>query len=186
MRGEDGVDKNRFDDLTKTLAGGASRRSALKALAGGAAGALAGLIGRPAAAAPPAGKGPNKSDCCPPEAPRLCGGLTCSACCADADCGAGSFCSNGTCVSGACPTPTTCTNSSTISYCDEAQTCVCVQTTEGSTACINPAGITCSEPGGAPVCTSSADCGPGTVCVVDICCGETKSICIAVCSESPA
>ena len=39
------MDGDRFDDITKALATGASRRRVLKGIAGAAAGALAGVFG---------------------------------------------------------------------------------------------------------------------------------------------
>ena len=168
------MDQHRFDDLTKTLADGATRRSALKTLAGGAAGALAVLLGRPAAAAPPPGKGPSKSECCPPEAPLLCGGLTCVECCADTDCEAGLSCFQGTCqtvATGACPVATTCpAGQPNIQYCDDPN-CFCIQTVDGTTACLPPMSV------GSGSCTSSADCGAGAICVADPCGSIPGQVC---------
>ena len=148
------VDHQRFDDLTKTLAGGASRRGALRALAGGAVGTLATLIGRPAAAAPPAGKGPNKTDCCPPELPRLCADFSCRECCADTDCGNGRVClANGTCAS-PCNSEADCVAAG----CALTQ---CYATDEGAV---------CGGGGGLyEACSTNADCLVGYACTGGYC-----------------
>src|SRR5262245_8481608 len=67
------VEREQFDDLTRALANNASRRRAIKALAGGAVGGVAALIGAGANAAPKSAK----PDCCPSDHPTLCS-LTCT------------------------------------------------------------------------------------------------------------
>ncbi len=151
---EEAVDHHRFDDLTKTLAGGASRRGALRALAGGAAGALALLVGPPAAAKPTTSK---KSECCPPEAPLLCGGLSCVECCADTDCGDGSVClANGTCA-------TPCNGG------DDCGTAGCA----GNRCITTDEESVCSAGGQGQECSTNAECPVGQAC--------SGAFCEAVC-----
>nr|MBA2752910.1 hypothetical protein [Chloroflexia bacterium] len=73
------MDDQRFDELTRALAGARSRRQVIKNLAGGLAGAFAGALGLGANAT--AQTGPGGSDCgnngqsC--TAQQCCGGFTC-------------------------------------------------------------------------------------------------------------
>lgn len=98
------MDQNRFDQLTRTLGAGRSRRGALKALLGGALGGAAAVLGAGTTDAATAAKSP-KPDCCPSASPKLCG-LTCTNTITDpnhcggcgAACPAGQTCSAGHCV----------------------------------------------------------------------------------------
>src|SRR5688500_5116573 len=111
------MERRQFDDLTRAVAVGTSRRGALKALAGGAAGGLAALLGARAEAAPGGGGGkPTKAPCCPAGTDALCpvaGRPTCVDTRADplhcggcgAACAAHQTCQAGACL-GAPPAPT--------------------------------------------------------------------------------
>src|SRR3712207_4230881 len=92
------MDHERFDDLTRALATGMSRRQALKSLAGGAAGGLLAFLGvGKAAAAPPGCKRNGKK------------------CKEDTQCCSGN-CENGTCVATPNSWSCFCTNG-TIEFC---------------------------------------------------------------------
>ncbi len=107
------MDENRFDNLTRTLAAGASRRTILRALAGGVVAAVAAVARHDDGEAAKCGREGESCGCCKP-------GLTCTggACCPDdrvcggACCPAGYTCQGGTCVRagkgngspGGCPT----------------------------------------------------------------------------------
>lgn len=69
------MDDRRFDDVSRALAAGASRRQTLKALLGGSAAGLAVLLGRREAAAGP-NRGVSRSACCT-VGPRCRPGLEC-------------------------------------------------------------------------------------------------------------
>lgn len=112
--GGDGMDGQRFDELTKALARGSSRRRVLRGLAGGLVAAVAGAVAgttQEGAAAPPANKcgkltcaagetclkGPGGAQCCP--SAQVCG-KTCLAASCQAPC---QVCdpASGTCVAAA-------------------------------------------------------------------------------------
>ncbi|MDP9366962.1 MAG: hypothetical protein M3Q03_01595 [Chloroflexota bacterium] len=91
------MDEQSFDTFAKAVAGGTSRRGALKTLVAGIVAGLGGMAVRGTAAKEKAAQG---SDSCPPETPRLCPttcGLTCAGCCEDNDCPDGEACHNGSC-----------------------------------------------------------------------------------------
>jgi hypothetical protein len=110
------MERRQFDDLTRSMAHGTSRRGVLKALTGGAAGGLAAVLGGPAITSAGnrgngkgdekdqgKGKGDDKGgkakpECCPKDRPRLCGGFTCLACCSDDHCPGDQVCAGGACV----------------------------------------------------------------------------------------
>ena len=179
------MDQRAFDDLTKTLASGVSRRTALRQLGAGlAAAVLAGIGVRPAAAAPnecavycsrvePAG--PSRAACkqachkCEGDVRRLCSSPTGWTCCAP-----GTACRpDGTCATA----PASCEGVGCGSSCDNGNpTCACVSTTEDTIACVQK-GCTFVS------CTSSAECNPGQVCFTEGCCDEGSggSYCIPLC-----
>lgn len=127
--------------------------------------------------------GSTGSVCCPPGA-TCCsqkGGSGTASCCpagtscctnfatgATTCCAAGQVCDNGTCV-----TPT-CSGHGCNVFCNPNVGCGCVMTTEGTTACVQEV---CTFQS----CTSSADCGPGSVCFTEGCCGG-GNFCIPLCA----
>lgn len=102
---EENMDGQRFDDLTRRLAGTTSRRQMLKGLAGGLGAAIAATLGQPAAAQ----RCENPKSCSPTVA--CCPGSQCidgvcqnrkppkGDCKNSAACGPGESCCGGTCVS---------------------------------------------------------------------------------------
>lgn len=73
---------------------------------------------------------------------------------------------------GACPNPATC---GIINFCDNPP-CQCRATIEGVNICYNPT-LGCGKP-----CSSSAECGPLTVCLTSTCCPllPGKGVCIDI------
>jgi hypothetical protein len=195
------MEDERFDQLTKRLAAPVNRRQVLKLAAGTVAGGvLASLAGvRKAAAAPSpcavfCGKtsftgGPDHASCmqacneCGGNISNICRGPTGWICCQS-----GSTCCFGPTGALCCPPGTIClgngqcgkprnfciptcadTCSGTATGCLQACAagtpgCACVSTTEGTPACVQEM---CTF----VVCTSSADCGAGSVCFTQGCCG---------------
>jgi hypothetical protein len=172
---------SQFDALSKALAGGVSRREVLRGVGAGLTGALLASMGvRKASAAPSdcavlCGKtaftsGPAHASCiqachqCGGDISRICQTPTGSICCPS-----GQVCSPAT---NQCVAPCTCES---LTACGSGG-CLCVQTTEGASACITP--ICTGQP-----CTTSAECGPGSVCFVSgaTCCGG-GSFCIPLCA----
>src|SRR5688572_15669919 len=89
------MDGQRFDELTKRLATGASRRSVLKALLGGAGAVAIGSVAKSQAAAQP--------ECIPETTFTVCGpGYTLPATAQGNQDGVGCCNGNGNCCSGAC------------------------------------------------------------------------------------
>lgn len=161
------MEDRRFDDLTRGLASSSTRRHALKTIGGGAAGALLAALGLRSAAAKPKDKDKKKPDCCPAEAPTLCGRA-----CIDLDtdasnCGScGGVCiPGGTCVAGVCVPPPCTTNADCIQPADPCRASIC---TGGVCALADrcPPEATCA----AGVCTCPAGsvyCAAHNVCVAD-------------------
>jgi hypothetical protein len=169
------MDDARFDALTRRLASSTDRRSTLRGIAGGLLTAI-GLGAGNAAAAPPAGKGPNKDQdggggpqgrCAP-------GFTNCRGTCVDLqgdrdNCGAcatscpdATVCFQGACV---CPNGLTYANGGCYDVTSDPQNCGAVGSACAASTpyCL---GGTCVA------CTADADCGSGyrcegTVCVAD-------------------
>ena len=185
------MDDRRFDNLARTLAGGASRRRVVAAALGGAAAALLGRRDVGAGRPRPAGATCIRaSQCatgiCDPRARRcLCpAGLTnCGGDCVDvqtdlANCGAcdvacfpGLVCPAGACV--ACTDPFVCDGTGGICGTD----CICVSSVSGSQVCSDD--FFCGDE-----CTTNEECatalGAGAVCQSPDsgCCGQR---CIVPC-----
>jgi hypothetical protein len=174
---------SRFDEMSKGLAAGMSRRGALRWISGSIAGAaLAALGGGKTQAAPDpcavyCGKtafvsGPFHAACmqachtCKGDVSRLCVGPTSVTCCAP-----GTACrSNGTCVA----VPAGCSGIGCASSCGATGSCSCVGTTENTIACVEQVCTFVS-------CTSSAECGAGAVCFTEGCCGG-ENFCVPLCA----
>src|SRR5688572_1830554 len=143
-RGEQAVERDLFDNLTRAVASGVSRRSAIRALFGGGAAAVAGVG---SAGAKGAGGKPTKAkpDCCPAEYPTLCG-RTCSDLQADPlNCGGcGAVCASGVCTNGTCAPVVEPTCSDGIKNRDESD--------------IDCGGVYCPECADGKTCTSDANC----------------------------
>ena len=194
---------SRFDDMSRAVAGGLSRRQALGIMGGTMGGAVVGSLGMTVAAAPKAfgapsscsvlcGKtsftsGPAHAAClqacreCQGDITRLCQSPTGTVCCAPGSsccfgptgafcCPSGTFCAGGQCLTPRSFCVPTCADTCTGSGTSCSQNCAsgtpgcsCVSTTEGS-ACVQQV---CTF----VTCTSSADCGPGSVCFTQGCCG---------------
>lgn len=198
-----------FDDLTRALASGTSRRAAIKVVTGTLAGGILSVF-RPAGLgaqvyhdAPPSGPTPTECDAgmvpcdescvapCP-EGQVLNDACTCS-CegtglppCGGACCPADHTCQDGRCVdpnppAGQCPERSVCGGRH---YCNDEQTCICVQTMEGDLRCGQIPSCNATR------CQSSADCaglGEGYFCDVPDsgCCNAQVSLCLAPC-DTPA
>jgi Cys-rich repeat protein len=175
-----------FDDLSKALASGVSRRHALKLMGGAMGGGIAAVmqLGR-ASAAPDqcqvfCGKtsftsGPAHAACvqachkCNADLNRLCFSPTGTTCCAS-----GQLCLNGTCTSA---TPCVSGGTGCATFCGtgaSGQICGCVTTAEGSAACVQEICTFVS-------CTASSDCPSGQVCFTEGCCGP-GGYCIPTCA----
>lgn len=149
------MDGSRFDSIARGFADRRSRRGALKALLGGAVGGAAAIAGLDGVEA----KG--KPDCCPSNAPTLCG-LTCTPTESDPQncgacghvCGANQVCSNGAC---ACAHGTTKCGTACIvagSACSTGKAGPCAA---GTLACVN----------NAPVCKQTVQPKPETCNGID-------------------
>jgi hypothetical protein len=184
------MDTSGFDSLTRRLAGGASRRWALRRLAVGAmaAGGLAAALAGPgteeaAAAKCRRGKKKCRGKCIPK-----------SRCCGSGDCAPGEFCAKGKCVTGqgTCAAGAdTCANAGN-PFCKDASgdnTCICLSRLEGGTRCgVYGDASTCDQ------CTTDADCiglgfPPGSSCAQDfgvdckVCQNDNKGTCIIPCGS---
>lgn len=182
------MDDRRFDSLTKSLAGGASRRGVLRGLVGAAVGAAVGLARGARAGAQETGLAPGSacsdaSQCSQAGGATLCadngyaddGALNCcrgaGGACVDAtfsaDCCSGLYCRGGVCtdlsVSGELPLG---------SYCTETAQC---SQTSGPAVCGDngveaDGGLNCCrEAGGA--CSGDSVCCGGNVCTNGVCGG---------------
>jgi hypothetical protein len=157
----------RFDDLTRGLAASSTRRQALKALGGGAAGALLSVFGLRSAAAKPKAPDKKKPDCCPKAAPTLCGRTCVDVATDPSHCGGcGAACiPGGTCSDGACIAPPCVTSADCIQPADPCQASVC---TEGVCVLADrcPPESTCA--GGVCTCPAGTTyCAAQNVCVAD-------------------
>ena len=190
------MDGHRFDGLTRTLAGGTSRRQVLKLLAGGVAGGLAGVLGAGNSGAAPRCKRVGQrchtnADCCPEQNQTICSATSgqCEAC------PAGTALCGGQCVAGCTGglvlDPTTCTCSCPPGTRGCGGTCVDIMSDEqhcggcggactvpGSVCaagqCACPLGTTyCHETGScADLGTDPANCGScGNACPSGACAG---------------
>jgi hypothetical protein len=178
--GKDATVATNFEDLSRALATGVSRRQAVKLMGGAVAGSVLAVMHLSRAEAAPStcavvcGKtgfvsGPAHAQClqacrqCAGNIQNLCFGPTGAVCCQN-----GTVCSlfTGTCVQ-----PCTCESGTPCG----TGSCLCVQTVEGQPACIVPS---CGSP-----CTASTDCGSGFVCFQSgpVCCG-TGGFCVALCA----
>jgi len=170
------MDGTRFDDLTRALGAGTSRRRVLRSLAGGAVASLAGVWGARGAEA----RGIDE------------------ACFADGECDSG-ICSRprgrrrGKCAARA---PRACAVEGTEFVCNDAEArtvcgfgsgsvgdCYCGLTAEGTPACLEEASCPDFDNG----CAGSEECLPGFVCSADHCCGGGGSeICLLLCQNPVA
>lgn len=177
---KDAIVATNFEDLSRALATGVSRRQAVKLMGGAVAGSVLAVMHLGRAEAAPStcavfcGKtafnsGPAHAQClqackqCGGDVQSLCQGPTGVTCCQN-----GTVCGP---VTRTCVPPCTCDS---FTPCG-AQGCLCVTTTENASACIVP---TCTE----ITCTSSADCGAGYVCFqsTSSCCGA-GNFCVPTC-----
>ena len=180
------MDHNRFDDLTRALASGMSRRQALKLLGGSLMGGLLSFSGLGTVFAKPKQCTANGKHCnsktvccsgfcdsttktcaCPPGQTFVNG----SCCLASQVCG--SVCCSGTCDNNQCTCPSSCqvlANGTCAQRCTGVpDSCTC----GGSSGSVcagdssQPQGFgVCSPNGAAPTgtCTSDIDCPPGSFC----------------------
>jgi hypothetical protein len=156
------MDQNRFDDLTRALARGTSRRQALKLLGGGLAGSLLAFLGVGEAAADDCkrnGKACKKNKQC-------CSGNCANGFCAPLcpPCDACSTCSGGTCVS-------SCGSGET---CDPTGICVPVP---------NLVICTCE---GRVIGSCPVACADGLTHCTDLCAEEDRSLLSFTCGYEPA
>ena len=171
------MDRDRFDDLTRAMAGGVSRRRAVRTLFAGALGSVAALGGSRAMAAP-GSKGHVKADCCPADHPNLCN-LTCVDLSSDPrNCGTcGTACMSGVCTNGVCqqPPPTFCTPGEST-----GQPC-----SAGIGACHREGTYVCAADGSAYVCSAVAGMPQQEICngIDDDCDGVVDNN--AVCPQVP-
>jgi hypothetical protein len=173
------VDSHRFDVRRNTKGPGAKWRRPLLGLPGAVVLTL--LVGHGAAGAPAkcavfcAGlPGPRKAACvqachqCNGDVTRVCNSPTGATCCApDAVCT-----SDGTCLT----VPPGCSGLGCSSSCGTF--CSCVRTAENTVACVQQ--VCTFIP-----CVSTAECGAGSVCFTEGCCGG-GGFCVPVCSGSPS
>ncbi len=184
------MDGHRFDELTRTLAQGTSRR---RVLAGGLAALAGAVFGRGAASAAPGSGGGKPQGRCPD------GYTNCRGTCVDItdnpehcgacylQCSPGEVCVAGVCEpeapAGACPVASTCPDGEPVLQTCDDPNCYCLATVEGETACIAPIETSTS-------CTTTAACGPGAVCAISPCSPEfgahcfVQSTCSAACGAT--
>src|SRR5262245_44388768 len=159
------MDQQRFDDLTRAFSRVPSRRTFLKALAGGALGLFASRAG---AGDVDAAQDRNARK------PR---------CTSNADCGACGVCQNGTCKASdaACPSCAVCDGKTLTcrSNCRNGQLCC------GETGTCGPKGVCCASEAD---CNDCQDCVNGTCVASSLMegreCGDCKRCRNGACSES--
>jgi hypothetical protein len=163
------MEQDRFDDLTRALARGTSRRQALKLLGGSLAGGLLAFLGVGEAAADnlckPIGKKCNKTSQCCGVANAT---VTCNGTCQVGACKAGF----GNCddnPANGCETPlNTNTNCGACgNACTEDQTCQ-----DGKCVSVCPP---------SPACSDTCHCDPGQTCVNGTCC--SGQVCGSTCCD---
>ncbi len=144
------MDGQRFDEMTRALATGTSRRRVLKGLTGGVLGTLAGALGVSRVGA---GHGrPNGATCIRNEhcASGYCDPQTRRCACPEGTTACGDACVGTTCPAGAVLDPTSCT-------------CVCTAT--GQAPCGTGTAATCAcEVAYGEACDQNTDCQAGSVC----------------------
>jgi hypothetical protein len=139
------MERQQFDDLARKIGQTTSRRGAMRALLGAAAGGAAALVGMDVSAAPKV-----KPDCCPTGKPTLCTDRCVDLRADSANCGAcGHACSPGqTCSAGTCKTaPPSCNDG----------------VKNGNETDVDCGG-TCPKCGNGKNCTANADCVSGACC----------------------
>ncbi len=161
------MDSERFDQITRALAAGTSRRRVLRGLTGGVLGTLAGALGlRQAEAGPPPKHCKFQDYAC-----RFNTNCCSLNCCNRVCCGEGQACVGGQCVAAAC-TPTTCTAlglecGTAPNGCDGTLACgTCTGTGE---SCINGQCVCTAEPltttcGTRQCGTATNNCGQTVTC----------------------
>lgn len=189
------MDDQRFDDLSRRLARGTSRRQMLRALAGGVLGGVAGSLGFGRAAAacatdrdcPPGERCDEASATCVPRGGRPASQSqsqsvsAAAVCTTDAECAANETCVDGTCAprGGSCTRGSACTTDATCcggEVCDTGNgVCVgaggpCTNTTG---TCVDSTDCCGNEECIGGTCQQMAGgCAPGAICTADAeCCG---------------
>ena len=164
------MEGQRFDQMAKAMANGATRRGVLRGLAGGAAAGALALRGAGRVAADddckPVGKKCKKdAQCCS----RVCDRAT------------------GTCADpNACPTysrcepvcgPAGCQHEPQIVTCGAEPGCSCLWTADGTIACVR-------DPTSFSNCENSSECGCGEVCAYGACqLGGSVGYCASLCGQ---
>ena len=174
------MDGNRFDQLTRVLAEGRTRRSTLKAIVGTVVGGLSGLLSATdvlgASCRKPAEVCRKNSDCCSNKcsAPDRTGRSRCL-CETSANCPKpGSACKAATCTNGVCGEVSVCTNGQICNHggccTPEAPEVTCLSACGSvSNNCGQPVdcGPCCSVDG--HTCTQSTECCSGSSCQSELC-----------------
>ena len=164
------MDHQGFDDLTRAIARGTSRRQTIKTLAGGAVGGLAALLGGGVQAKNDKADKTNKTACCPGSHPTLCG-LTCTDTQTDrTNCGGcGTACaSHQTCVRGACQ--------------GTAPTPACTDGIKNGSETDIDCGGTCPPCATGKTCVANTDCASG-VCCGGVCCAGGQGCDAGQCAD---
>jgi hypothetical protein len=172
---------DRFDDLTKALAAGASRRGMLRAVVAAVGGTVLANLARGSALAQPPSCPAGRTRC---EGVQGCVNLqndprNCGQC--GNRCPPGARCAQGTCLE-ACLPPVC---GSAAPQCGSIETCHAFRRTDtGACACVDTAQLSCEE---MLDCTTSA-CPSGLVCVRTFCaaCGAEQAAekCVAPCGQA--
>lgn len=150
------MDQERFDQLTKTLGSGKSRRGFLKGLTGTALGGVLAAVGLGAAAAPPAGK------------PTKCYGDHSS-------CTNGKQCCSGTCTNRTCAPIVVdpCAGKN----CDDGNECTADSCSGGICSHTSTPGASCG--GGKGICDEFGNCKPNNACGPFMICPPSPVECYA-------